>query len=96
MDPLSLLMIVGAGWLWAASTASAQGWSGIVVLMAGWPIVVWLNGLGQGASLDPGVRMTSASVLAVEGALCLKFVFAASGGASRLREAPRGSKAASR
>ena len=43
--------------------------------MAGWPVVMWVNSLGQVASLDPGVRMTVASVIAVEitlGAMLLR------------------------
>ena len=66
---VGVLTIIGAGWLWATCTASKQGWSGVVVVMAGWPVVMWVNSLGQVASLDPGVRMTIASVIAVEIAL---------------------------
>ena len=66
---VGVLAIVAAGWLWATCTASMQGWSGVVVMMAGWPIVMWVNSLGQVASLDPGVRMTVATVIAVEIAL---------------------------
>ena len=66
---VGVIAIVGAGWLWATCTASKQGWSGVVVVMAGWPVVMWVNSLGQVASLDPGVRMTIASVIAVEIAL---------------------------
>ncbi|CAB4742155.1 MAG: hypothetical protein F2702_01950 [Actinobacteria bacterium] len=66
---VGVIAIVGAGWLWATCTASKQGWSGVVVVMAGWPVVMWVNSLGQVASLDPGVRMTVASVIAVEIAL---------------------------
>lgn len=93
---VGVLAIVGAGWLWATCTASRQGWSGVLVVMVGWPIVMWVNGLGQGVGLDPGARITIASVIAVEVALCLKFVFARSGGAFEQREAPRRSEAASR
>ena len=71
---VGVLTIVGAGWLWATCVASKTGWSGIVVVMAGWPIVMWVNSLGQVASLDPGVRMTVASVIAVEIALCAKLL----------------------
>ena len=71
---VGVLTIVGAGWLWATCTASKQGWSGILVVMVGWPIVMWVNSLGQAASLDPGVRMTIASVIAVEIALCARLL----------------------
>ena len=71
---VGVLVIIGAGWLWATCTASGQGWSGILVMMVGWPIVMWVNSLGQGASIDPGVRMTIATVIAVELLLGLKLV----------------------
>ena len=71
---VGVIAIVGAGWLWATCTPSKQGWSGVVVVMAGWPVVMWVNSLGQVASLDPGVRMTVASVIAVEIALGAKLL----------------------
>lgn len=71
---VGVLVIVGSGWLWATCTASKAGWTGTVVVMVGWPIVMWVNGLGQAASLDPGTRMTIASIVLVEVALLLRLM----------------------
>ncbi len=71
---VGVLAIVGSGWLWATCTASKAEWTCTVVVMAGWPIVMWVNGLGQVASLDPGTRMTIASIVVVEVALLLRLM----------------------
>ena len=61
-----VLVIVGAGLLWAECLVSKQAVAGILVVMVGWPLVNWINGLGQASAGAAGFRLTIATVVAVE------------------------------
>ena len=71
---IGVLAIVSVGWLWASCAQRKDGWSGTLIVMIGWPLVIWFNGLMQGTSADPGAKITVATVLIVEAALGARLV----------------------
>ncbi len=71
---VGVMAIVCAGWLWAECLDSRQGLAGIAVVMAGWPVVVWVNGFGQALGAQASVRIAIATVIAVEVLLAARLV----------------------
>ena len=63
---VGVMVILGAGWLWAECLVSKQAVAGILVVMVGWPVVIWVNGLGQTSGGGAGFRLTIATIVAVE------------------------------
>ena len=71
---VGVLVILGAGWLWAECLVSKQAVAGILVVMVGWPVVIWVNGLGQASGGGAGLRITIATVVAVEALLGARLI----------------------
>lgn len=66
---VGVLLITGAAWLWAASLRGRGATAGIVIVMAGWPAVVWLA--SATATIPADWRSSLVSVVMAEALLAL-------------------------
>ena len=58
------LLVIGAGWVWAASLRGPGATAGIVIVMAGWPAVTWLA--SATATIPADWRSNLVAVVAAE------------------------------
>ena len=63
------LLVIGAGWVWAASLRGPGATAGIVIVMAGWPAVTWLA--SATATIPADWRSNLVAVVAAEAILAL-------------------------
>ena len=71
---VGVLVILAAGWLWVECLVSKQAVAGILVVMVGWPVVIWVNDLGQASGGGAGLRITIATIVAVEALLGARLI----------------------